>query len=209
LGIKIVLNTEVTPELIAEIKPDVVILATGGIPRMPRIPGINKDLVCNVLDVLSGKVKVGQKIVVVGSGGFETAAFLAEQKKDVTAITSRSSDDMLKYMGFYPKAFLLRRLHVLGVRILNNVRVQKITDEGVVVRDKASGETKFIAADNVVIGLGLEADKNLEKKLASEIKFFTKVLSGWRAEIYTIGDCVKPRALLHAIHEGAHIARLI
>ena len=40
-GVKIRLNTEVTPESIEKEKPEAVILALGGVPIIPDIPGIN------------------------------------------------------------------------------------------------------------------------------------------------------------------------
>ena len=40
LGVKIRLGKEVNLSVIEEIKPDVVIIATGSIPAIPEIPGI-------------------------------------------------------------------------------------------------------------------------------------------------------------------------
>ena len=39
LGVEVRLGNEATPALIEEMKPDVLILATGGIPALPDIPG--------------------------------------------------------------------------------------------------------------------------------------------------------------------------
>ena len=54
-GVTVKLKTEVTPALIAELKPDVVILAAGGIDSTMDIPGVEDNvraLNCTVNQVL-------------------------------------------------------------------------------------------------------------------------------------------------------------
>lgn len=65
-GVTVRCNQEVTVELIAQEKPDTIIVATGCRPVMPDIPGI-KNHACVVFaeDVLLEKVDVGQKVVVI------------------------------------------------------------------------------------------------------------------------------------------------
>ena len=49
LGIDVRLNTKVTPALLEKLKPDVIILAPGGEPIIPQVPGVNGA------NVLSGR----------------------------------------------------------------------------------------------------------------------------------------------------------
>lgn len=43
-GVKIEIGKEVTPALVKEVKPDVVIVATGGAPLIPAgVPGVDKE----------------------------------------------------------------------------------------------------------------------------------------------------------------------
>ena len=68
-GVALELQKEVTPELVDEIKPDVLIVATGGAPIIPTgIPGADKPNVVTAHDVLRGKATVGRKIVIIGAG---------------------------------------------------------------------------------------------------------------------------------------------
>jgi NADPH-dependent 2,4-dienoyl-CoA reductase/sulfur reductase-like enzyme len=80
-GAKVEVGKEVTPELVDEIKPDVVIVATGGRPMVPQnIPGIDKNPVVTAHEVLAGhKASMARKVIIVGGGmvGCETADFLA------------------------------------------------------------------------------------------------------------------------------------
>ena len=51
LGVTVRLGKEATPEAVQELKPDAVILATGGIPYYPEIPGKDGDNVTSSLDI--------------------------------------------------------------------------------------------------------------------------------------------------------------
>ena len=65
----VILNTEVTKELVEQEQPDVIIAATGVTPIIPKkIPGVDKDLVVLGQDVLSSAVNTGQRVVVAGGG---------------------------------------------------------------------------------------------------------------------------------------------
>jgi 2,4-dienoyl-CoA reductase (NADPH2) len=59
---------------------DDVVLATGIDPRRPDIAGIDHPKVAGYIDVLSGRVKPGRRVVILGAGGigFDTALYLAE-----------------------------------------------------------------------------------------------------------------------------------
>jgi 2,4-dienoyl-CoA reductase (NADPH2) len=65
---------------------DEVILATGVIPRDPKISGQDHPKVCSYLDVLSGKRTVGARVAVVGAGGigFDVTEFLVHDGHSIT-----------------------------------------------------------------------------------------------------------------------------
>lgn len=67
-GINVKLGVEVTPELIKKEKPDVTIIATGSNSRIPDVPGIDKRKVGTEIDLLLGRKKVGQSVVIVEEG---------------------------------------------------------------------------------------------------------------------------------------------
>ena len=93
-GVKVKLNTEVTPQLIEAENPDVVIVATGADARRltpAEIPGIDAPNVVTGWDVLTGKVETGQRVVVLdadrGQQGLNVADYLAVRGKDVELVT--------------------------------------------------------------------------------------------------------------------------
>ncbi|MBI5333569.1 MAG: NADPH-dependent 2,4-dienoyl-CoA reductase [Burkholderiales bacterium] len=59
---------------------DEVIVATGVLPRNPRIPGQDHPMVLSYIDVLRGRKPVGRRVAVIGAGGigFDVAEFLVQ-----------------------------------------------------------------------------------------------------------------------------------
>ena len=68
LGVDIKLGVGVSEALLRKEKPDTVIIATGSVPVIPGIPGIDKKNVVTCTDLLLGKKKAGKNAVVIGGG---------------------------------------------------------------------------------------------------------------------------------------------
>jgi 2,4-dienoyl-CoA reductase-like NADH-dependent reductase (Old Yellow Enzyme family)/NADPH-dependent 2,4-dienoyl-CoA reductase/sulfur reductase-like enzyme len=199
-GVKLELNKKVSVDLVKQFNPNVVIVATGSNPLIPPILGIDKPHVVVAEDILTGNTKVGKKVIVAGGGevGIETADFIAEKNlvESVTII------EMLPLLG--PDMPAMLRTYMLEVilpkwriKALTNLKIHEITDEGVAAIDKNWNNYKF-EADTVVIAMGYLPNNTLGEALKEEVP-----------ELYMIGDCVKPRNILHAVHEAAYVARKI
>jgi 2,4-dienoyl-CoA reductase (NADPH2) len=82
-GVKLMLNTRVTREELQAQGFDEVVLATGIVPRTPRIPGVDHPKVLSYLDVLKNNAPVGKRVAVVGAGGigFDVSEFLLHDAK--------------------------------------------------------------------------------------------------------------------------------
>ena len=83
-GVKLALGRRVEEgELEAEGFEEIVI-ATGVTPRRPGIDGIDHPKVVSYVDVLTGKVTVGDSVAIIGAGGigFDVAEFLAEPARE-------------------------------------------------------------------------------------------------------------------------------
>ena len=79
LGVNVQLNSRVTVSQLNHSNFDEVILATGIVPLLPDIEGIDHPCVVNYIDVISGKVEVGERVAIIGAGGigFDTAEYLS------------------------------------------------------------------------------------------------------------------------------------
>ena len=60
-----------------------IILATGIVPRIPDIDGIDHKSVVSYIDVISGAVEIGQSVAIIGAGGigFDVAELLSHEGK--------------------------------------------------------------------------------------------------------------------------------
>ena len=89
-GIKVVLNTKATPEMVED-RYDVVIAAVGAQPIIPRIPGADGKNVTVATDAIMHREKIGHNVVVIGGGevGVETGMFLAQNGHEVTVVEMR------------------------------------------------------------------------------------------------------------------------
>ena len=79
-GVNVHLNTRADAELLASGNYEEVFLASGVVPRDPKIPGQDHAKVLSYVDVLAKKKTVGQKVAIIGAGGigFDVAEFLVK-----------------------------------------------------------------------------------------------------------------------------------
>ena len=80
-GVKLHLNTRVSADDLVKQRYDDVVLATGVMPRNPKIPGQdNNPKVLSYIDVLLHKKPVGKRVAVIGAGGigFDISEFLVQ-----------------------------------------------------------------------------------------------------------------------------------
>jgi len=189
-GVKVKLNTDATAEIVAEGNPDAVVIATGGTPVMPGIPGIDKPNVVTAQDVLSGKAKAGQRVVIIGGGmvGCETGHYLVEQGKTVTIIEilKRMANDMFPMT----RRRLMDALRGKDVTLLTRATCEGVREDSVHVTT-AEGKKETIQADTVIIAVGYKTNERLYKALEGKVP-----------EIHCIGDSSQPRRILEAINEG-------
>lgn len=189
-GVEAKLNTDAIAEIVTKGNPDAVVIATGGTPAMPDIPGIDKANVVTAQDVLSGKARAGRNVVIIGGGmiGCETGHHLAEQGKTVTIIEilKRMASDML----FMTRRRLMDGLRSKKVTLLTSATCEEIR-EGSVRVTTAEGKKETIPADTVIIAVGYKANDRLYKALEGKV-----------SEIYCIGNSSEPRRILEANSEG-------
>jgi 2,4-dienoyl-CoA reductase (NADPH2) len=78
-GVTLQLGTRATADILVAGSFDEVLLATGVVPRDPRIPGQDHPSVVSYLEVLNGSRTVGRRVAIIGAGGigFDVAEFLA------------------------------------------------------------------------------------------------------------------------------------
>ena len=190
------LNTAVTPELAQEIRPDVILMATGARPIVPDILGVERSNVFGAVEVYQNPGLAGQNVVILGGGlvGAELAIHLTQMGRSVTIVEMQ---DALNYTDARLHGFVLNmKIKELGIKVLLNSLAEEITDEGVRLRSRTDGSAQDVGADTVVYAVGLEP-----------IREDAEALRAAAPEFYLIGDCLMPKNMLEANQAGYHIAK--
>jgi 2,4-dienoyl-CoA reductase-like NADH-dependent reductase (Old Yellow Enzyme family)/thioredoxin reductase len=189
------LNKNISAGEITAIQPDVVILATGSVPLVPEIPGVEKENVKTAWDVLAGK-EVGDTVAVIGGGfvGIETAIFLERKGKEVVII--EKLDEVMQDAGPLNRARLRRELDETEIVLKCKTELLAIDDRKITVRG-VEGEYD-IPIGTVVLALGAKSRNTLQRELEGKVP-----------ELYAVGDCVEARNMIEAIHEAYDVAAAI
>jgi NADPH-dependent 2,4-dienoyl-CoA reductase/sulfur reductase-like enzyme len=186
-------SVDADPNLVQEISPDVLVVAVGSSPIIPRIEGVDLENVFVAENVLKDKNFVRGKVIVAGGGliGVETALEMKERGADVTIV--ELLPEVIKDAGITVKILTMEEIESRGIKILTECRLVRINEKGVQVDHL--GKLSEITADAVVLALGYRANNTT-----------VKALSGIIAEEYVIGDALEARRGLEAISEGFYAA---
>ena len=194
-GVKIVMNCEVTPELIKEEMPDSVILATGSKTLILPIEGIENPAIIHGSDLLEGKRAAGKKVLVVGGGmvGCETAAFLGEQEHDVTVIEFR--DTVGADVLHEHRVYLMKDFEDYGIQQITGAKVCRFFEDGVEYETADGTHHETRGYDSVILSMGYRNYNPLEEKIKELVP-----------DTYVIGDAIKARRALDATKEAYEVA---
>lgn len=197
-GVTIITNTIASVSILKESAPEVVVLATGAVPRKIPVPGIDRPNVVQGIDVIQGKATIGDKIAVIGGRliGMEVALDLSKQGKKVFLITDKRLGENGEPLEENIYRTLRNRLIDQGVQFFTGCPLLEINAGGVFIDD--NGNLLFLSVDTVVLAVGSAPVTDLFDELKS---------SG--LEVYAIGDCKEPRDALEAMHEGTELGRKI
>ncbi|MFC1917272.1 FAD-dependent oxidoreductase [Chloroflexota bacterium] len=192
LGVKLELGKVATIQNVLSHNPDVVIVATGGQPVTPKIKGLTKSSVVEALNFLTGRTKVGNKVVIIGGEmvGCEVAEILTESRKKDVSITTLLPGLATGIPSPALRYHLITELRAKGVKFYTRVTYKEATGKSLVIRDK-NGNEQVLEADSIVMAAGTKPDNRLLRELNGKV-----------AEIICIGDAVKGRKIIDAINEG-------
>ncbi len=164
LNVHVELNKCATAEDIRNFGADKVILATGGIANMPRIPGINRENVVQAREVLRGWKQVEGKIIVAGGGevGVETAMYLAQAERgDITIV--EMFDKIAAKTDATRVVSMKEFLHRHEVKVMTNTKVIEIGETGILLEEE--GVKKYVPCDAVVVSMGYHPNNTLVSEL--------------------------------------------
>lgn len=190
LGVTVRLGTTCTPEMLEELKPYAVFIATGSVEAIPPLPGIGGEGVIPVRSYLCERPEIkDSKVIVLGAGqtGLETARMLAVAGNEVPVV------DMLpdEIPPITDHRLDLNYAREAGVKILMAHKVVRIEDSAVVVTDLVTGEEKSLPRDKVIVALGVKSDRALYDEVKDRFQ-----------NVFNLGDSDKPGMAVYAVSAG-------
>ncbi|GAA0725880.1 FAD-dependent oxidoreductase [Clostridium malenominatum] len=196
-AIRVILNTEVTEEVIEHLAPDIVVAAIGAEPIIPKIPGMDCKNVITAIEVTEKIHDIGENVVIIGGGlmGCEEALNLAQKGKKITVVEMRP-DVIIDGAYLYREALMIE-MKKWPIELITNTQCKAINDRGVIALDKDGNEIQY-EGDTIIIATGL-------KSKASQVDALRK----YNLEFYNIGDSLKPRKVLEAVRSGYDIGMTI
>jgi len=199
LPVEIHTGQAVTAGQLRDMGADVIILAAGSVPVMPKVPGMDDEKVLGCMDAFAHPERVGQKVVVIGGGlvGCEMALDYAQAGKDVTVVEALPKILSAGIPSPIPNGQMIPDLFEYHhVNVLENHRLFAVEDGKVIL--ESDGQKKTLEADSVVIAVGFRPVPSMAQEL-----------SGCGAVVYEIGDGQKVSTILHAVWDGYEVGNNI
>ncbi|GIK76407.1 MAG: oxidoreductase [Acidobacteria bacterium] len=197
-GARIVLDSRVDRSLVEREQPDVVVVATGGLPRRPPLEILGSPTVLDAWELLRGAELPDGHVVVadwpcdwVGPG---LALHASSTRSPVTlAVNGYMPGQRIQQ---YVRDALIADLHRRHVTIIPMARLYGADDDTVYFEHTVSGEPIIVeGAASLVLAQGQVANDSLAAALAAA-----------GTESVLVGDCLAPRTVEEAVLEGLRAA---
>lgn len=196
LNIEVRLNTEATQAMVEAEAPDAVLVAIGADSIVPDIPGVDGKNVFTAASVndMSRCDELGNKVVVIGASavGCETVIHLAKVYPDKEFVLVEMGDMIGPDILFTERITVMELLdYNEKIEYFSHTVCKEIFEKGIKVKNIETNEESTIAADSVVLAVGLEA-----KREEAEAYLDTAL------DFAVIGDCSKARDIEGAVEDG-------
>jgi 2,4-dienoyl-CoA reductase-like NADH-dependent reductase (Old Yellow Enzyme family)/thioredoxin reductase len=201
LDVAVELERTATPDTVLAQAPDVVVVASGGRPRMPGIPGEDLPHVVTYVQAVSGTAPIGRRVALVVEDDMlaplTTADHLAGLGHEVRFIHRTPGPAPL--VGKYSAGAWYARLDARGVRYEPQARVVAIRQDRLVLENTYSGRRfEMTDIDTVVLACG-----------GTGVDDVYVGLQGRHPRLHVIGDAYAPRRLTFATRQAYELSLLI
>jgi len=228
LGVEFRFNRFADSNDILGLEPNVVIIATGGLPNYSTIEGA-EEFACSVWDVLSGDVTPNGQFLIFDDTGSQSAPsaaeYLAAAGAEVELLTPNRC--IAEDVGVTNHAIHLRNLYGTGVKITPDMRIISIIREGNRLKaqlvNEYSSNTEERKVDQIVVEAGILPIEDLYRDLAEsainggEIDLSAMIAATQQPIIqsirhsqngfalFRIGDAVASRGIHAAVYDAARL----
>lgn len=180
LAVDLRLGTRADEATIKDLRPDVVILATGGQPFLSQVPewgyseNPEESLVVSTWDVLSGAVEPGNNVLIYDTicefSGVSVADYLADKGATVEIVTDDIKPGAAVGGTTFPTYY--RSLYEKEVIMTSDLALHKVYREGdslvAVLENEYSGVQEERVVDQIVVENGVRPDETLYYALKSQ-----------------------------------------
>ena len=228
LGVEVRLNTLAEPEDVLALKPDVVIVATGGTPDIEWINGA--EHVTSAWDIISGGVPVGSDVIVYDGTGRHPAPQVMELvvRPGRSAVLYSIDNQLAQELTYAERIIWKKRAYELAIPMHFDQQIERIERRGngliATFRNLATGATSEKAADQVIVEHGtMPADAlyrglrdkaanagvtDLDALLAVKAQPLT-MNPGGGFELHRVGDAVASRNVHAAVLDSMRLCRAL
>ncbi|MGV0909093.1 oxidoreductase [Martelella sp. FOR1707] len=227
LGVTFHFNSFVDGDAVLAEKPDIVIIATGGLPHTD-VTGAGDDLVVSAWDILTGDVKPGQNVLIYDDAGDYSALQAAEK----IAETGAKVEIMTRDRAFAPEVMamsltpFMRALQKRDVTFTVTWKLQRVTRDGnqllATIDSDYGGVTRTRSVDQVIVNHGTRPldDIYFELKPGSSnlgaVDYEALVVGNPQSvsanpdgayQLFRIGDAVSARNIHAAIYDALRLVK--
>jgi thioredoxin reductase len=198
LGVTIKYNTTVDKDLLDEIKPEIVICATGANAVSPK--AFSGDNICTVTQILNGEVRLeNRRVAVIGSGmtGLETSELLVKQGNRVTII--EMANEIAPGAWFQQVDDVMPKLKAANTVFMPSHKLLEIHNDCVIIENTKTKSKVNVEVDNVVLSLGCKPDNDLYNQIKNSDSY----------KVYNIGDSVKVGRIANATESAYQVVKSI
>jgi len=191
---KIHLNQEVTVQSINELVADVVIFASGSVPRIVELDLDEKTDTVYAHDILENNVKTANSVVVADWRCDWIGLGVAEKLALEGCRVRLAANGLVPGEQIQPivRDAWIAKLSQLGVEIIPFARLFGSVEKTVFFQHTTSHEAIVLEnVDTLVVAHGYTSNRRIQD-----------ALDGCEVEIIEIGDCLQPRSVEEAVLEG-------
>ncbi len=202
-GVPVVLNCEVDLAMVDAEKPDVVVVATGAVARVPEVPGLDAAISVGFAATMDrildrhNPTRVGDTVLIWGaSEGAELAIDLVQAGKTVRIFDAGPAYVPANYVG--SRAIAIGQVMAeLGITVETGHALVNV-GKGEATFRTDDGSEAVIAADTLVVAQGRKPLDALVTQLRRRDML-----------VHVVGDARAARSYANAIHEAAYLVRNI
>lgn len=228
LGVDVRLNTFVDADDLEHDNPDIVIIATGGWPELPDIPG--QDLLTSSWEVLAGEIRVSGEVLLFDENGDQPAGVCADVMAKSGCVVKLITPDrtVAQELGPTNSAVVLGDLAKRGVTFECFLDLVSVLNEGnrkkVTLQHVLTGHQTEIVVDYVVVENGTMPMDQLYHDLKGQSRNlgqldhqalidgddpFVEIEPDAGFSLARIGDAVSSRNIHAAIYDAMRVCKNI